>query len=162
MYTIQKHLQYNAWANQKLVEILAGVDDNILNTEVKSSFPTIKKTVLHICDAHQLWLTRLKGGLTPIWPSEQFTGGKDELLKLLTQSSQDLVDFIATKDRSFIESSITYHNMKHIEYTNVIEEILFHVVNHSTFHRGQLITMMRQLGFTSFENTDLSTYFRLF
>jgi len=162
MYTILRHLQFNVWANSKVVEILANVDEKIFETEVKSSFPTIKKTLLHICDAQQLWLTRLKGGKTPIWPSEQFTGGKDELLQLLMQSSQDLVDFVATKDRAFLESTITYHNMKRIEYTNIIEEILFHVVNHGTFHRGQLVTMMREMGFTSFENMDLSSYFRLY
>ena len=162
MYTIHRHLQFNVWANSKIVEILANVDEAILETEVKSSFPTIKKTLLHIWDAQLLWLTRLKGGKTPIWPSTEFTGGKEELLKGLVQSAQDLADFVATKDRVFLDSSITYHNMKLIEYTNGTEEILFHIVNHGTFHRGQIFTMMRQLGFTSFENIDLSTYFRLY
>jgi len=162
MYTIHRHLQFNVWANSKIVEILANVDEAILETEVRSSFPTIKKTLLHIWDAQLLWLTRLKGGKTPIWPSTEFTGGKEELLKGLVQSAQDLADFVATKDRVFLDSSITYHNMKLIEYTNGTEEILFHIVNHGTFHRGQIFTMMRQLGFTSFENIDLSTYFRLY
>ena len=162
MYTIHRHLKFNVWANTKVVEILSNVDETVLETEVKSSFPTIKKTLLHIWDAQLLWLTRLKGGKTPIWPSTEFTGGKEELLKGLVQSAQDLADFVATKDRVFLDSSITYHNMKLIEYTNGTEEILFHIVNHGTFHRGQIFTMMRQLGFTSFENIDLSTYFRLY
>lgn len=162
MYTIQRHLQFNVWANQKVAEMLASVDDAVIEKDVISSFPTIKKTLLHVWDAQQLWLIRLKGGLTPFWPSEKFTGGKKELLEGLVQSSQDLADFAATVDRNFLDSKITYKNMKGIEYTNGTEEILFHVVNHGTFHRGQFITMMRELGYTSFENMDLSSYFRLF
>ena len=162
MYTIHRHLQFNVWANQKVVEILANVDENTFDTEVKSSFPTIKKTLLHIWDAQLLWLTRLKGGKTPIWPSTEFTGGKEEVLKGLVQSAQDLADFVAQQDQAFLDSTLNYKNMKNIEYNNGVEEILFHIVNHGTFHRGQLITMMRQLGFTSFENLDLSTYFRLY
>ena len=162
MYTIHRHLQFNVWANQKVVEILANVDEAVFEKEVISSFPTVKKTLLHIWDAQLLWLTRLKGGKTPIWPSTEFTGGKAELLKGLVQSAKDLADFVASKDQAFLDSSITYHNMKLIEYTNGVEEILFHIVNHGTFHRGQFITMMRELGYTSFENMDLSSYFRLF
>lgn len=162
MYTIHRHLQFNVWANNKVAEMLANVDEAVLEKEVISSFPTIKKTLLHVWDAQQLWLTRLKGGQTPIWPSEKFTGSKEELLKGLVQSAQDMTDFVATKDQAFLDSKITYKNMKLIEYTNGVEEILFHVVNHGTFHRGQFITMMRELGYTSFENMDLSSYFRLY
>ena len=162
MYTIHRHLQFNVWANQKVVDMLADVDEAVFEKEVISSFPTIKKTLLHIWDAQLLWLTRMKGGKTPIWPSAEFTGGKEELLKGLVQSAQDLAYYIATCDQAFLDSKLTYKNMKLIEYTNGVEEILFHVVNHGTFHRGQFITMMRELGYTSFENMDLSSYFRLF
>jgi uncharacterized damage-inducible protein DinB len=162
MYTIHRHLQFNVWANQKIVDMLANVDESALEKEVISSFPTIKITLLHIWDAQLLWLTRMKGGLTPIWPSTEFKGGKKELLEGLVQSAKDLADYIATRDQAFLDSSLTYKNMKLIEYTNGVEEILFHVVNHGTFHRGQFFTMMRELGYTSFENIDLSTYFRLF
>ncbi len=162
MYSIHRHLQFNVWANQKIADMLADVDEQVFEKEVISSFPTLKKTLLHISDANILWLTRLRGGLTPIWPSEQFTGGKKEVLDLLVKSSQDLTDFVALQDQAFFDGKITYHNMKRIEYTNGREEILFHIVNHSTFHRGQIFTMMRQLGFTQFENIDLSTWFRIY
>ena len=162
MYTIHRHLQFNVWANQKVVDMLANVDESMLEKEVISSFPTIKLTLLHIWDAQQLWLTRMKGGETPIWPSTEFKGGKKELLEGLVQSAKDLADHIATRDQAFLDSKLTYRNMKLIEYTNGVEEILFHVVNHGTFHRGQFVTMMRELGYSQFENFDLSSYFRLF
>ena len=50
--------------------------------------------------------------------------------------------------------------MKGEEFKNGVEGILFHVVNHGTFHRGQILTMLRELGFTSFPSQDLITFLR--
>ena len=160
MYTIQKHLQFNAWANGKIVEILANVDEKFFDQEVKSSFPTIRKTVLHVWDAEIIWLTRLQGGDASIWPSSNFTGGKTELLEGFSNSSKKLVEFISGKDRAFLDSTISYKNLKGLEFTSITEEILFHVVNHGSFHRGQLITMLRELGFDKFPAEDLIAYLR--
>ena len=160
MYTIQKHLQYNAWANQKTVEILKGVDDVALDTELKSSFPTIRKTLMHVWDAQQIWLLRLEGQPTTKWPSQDFTGDTAELYRRYLEDSKAIADFIAAKDRAFLDSHISYKNMKGLEFTSNVEDILFHVVNHGTFHRGQIITMLRELGFTSFPSQDLIAYLR--
>ena len=61
MYTIQRHMRFNVWANGKIVEILSKVDEKFFDAEVKSSFPTIRKTIHHIWDAELIWFTRLKG-----------------------------------------------------------------------------------------------------
>ena len=160
MYTAQKHMQYNAWANQKTVTILAEVDDNTLDTEMKSSFPTIRKTLMHVWDAQQIWFLRIQGHSTTKWPSQDFTGSTEDLYKAYVQNSNEFAAFIASKDRAFLDSNITYKNMKGVEFTSVAEDILFHVVNHGTFHRGQIVTMLRELGFTSFPSQDLITYLR--
>ena len=161
MFTIQKDLAYNAWANAKVAEFLATVDDNVLEAEIKSSFPSIKKTILHVWDAEQVWLSRLQGTAKTTWPSENFNGTKEELLNGFIEGSKDIVNFAASKDSAYLLSNVTYKNMKGTEFTNSVDEILSHVVNHGTFHRGQLITMLRELGFTSFESQDLITYLRL-
>lgn len=161
MYTIQKHLQYNAWANHKIAEILTGVDDEFFDKEVKSSFPSLRKTVLHIWDAEQIWFTRLKGGETKAWPSEGFKGNNKELLSSFVSDTMQITGFVANKDRAYLDSIIHYKNMKGLEFSQPAEDILFHVVNHGTYHRGQLITMLRQLGFEKFPVLDLIAYLRL-
>ena len=160
MHTIHKQLQYNNWASGKIVEILANVDEKFFDVEMKSSFPTIRKTLLHIWDAEVIWLTRLEGKQIKTWPGETFTGGKEELLKGFGNSPKNISDFIATKDHNFLESRIFYKNMKGLEFSSGVDEILFHVVNHGTFHRGQLITMLRELGFEKFPPQDLIAYLR--
>jgi uncharacterized damage-inducible protein DinB len=160
MYTIQKHLQFNVWANAKIVEILSKLDENFFDTEVISSFPSIRKTLHHVWDAEQIWFTRLKGGEATTWPSASFKGGKNELLAGFLDNSRKLEEFIADKDRKFLDGIITYKNTKGIEYSNAVEDILFHLVNHASFHRGQLITMLRQLGVEKFPSQDLIAYMR--
>ena len=160
MYTIQKHMLYNAWANQKTAQILATVDEKALDAELKSSFPTIRKTLMHIWDAQQIWFLRLQGESATKWPSQDFTGSTEELLKLFVQNSEDFATFVASKDRNYLDSSIAYKNMKGIEFTSVVDEMLFHVVNHGTFHRGQILTMLRELGYSSFPSQDLISFLR--
>lgn len=160
MYTIQRHLQFNVWANGKIVEILANVDEKLFDTEVKSSFSSIRKTLHHIWDAEQIWFTRIKGAEATTWPSASFKGGKEELLTGFLDNSRKLEAFIAGKDRDFLEQVITYRNTKGNEYSNVVEDILFHLVNHATFHRGQLITILRELGLDKFPPQDLIAYLR--
>jgi len=161
MYTIQKHLQYNAWATGKIVEILTNVDEILFDKEVKSSFPSLRKTVYHIWDAEQIWFTRIKGGNATSWPSADFKGNTKEMLNSWEANSKALAEFISDKDRAFLDANLTYKNTKGVEFTQPVEDILFHVVNHGSFHRGQLVTMLRELGVDKFQPQDLIAYLRL-
>jgi uncharacterized damage-inducible protein DinB len=159
-YSIYKHLQYNAWANGKIVEILKNLDESVLDTELKSSFPTIRKTVYHIWDAELIWFRRIKGEQATTWPSEDLNETFADALNSFLKNSHELTAFIGTKDKLFLEKTISYTNIKGLSFTNGVEDILYHVVNHSTFHRGQLITMLRELGETKFPAQDLIAYLR--
>lgn len=160
MYTLQQHLKYNLWATEILADMLTNLSEEQWEQELISSFPTIKLTVYHIWDAQSIWLYRIKGGEVAVWPSTQFTGSKAECIAGFVQSAQNLVEFFADKDSAFLETKLHYKNMKMMEYTTPIEEIMFHTVNHATHHRGQIYTMLRQVGFTQLENSDLITYVR--
>lgn len=161
MYNIQKHLQYNAWANEKIVGFLANVDDMVLDTEIKSSFPSIRKTIMHVWDAQQIWFMRLRGETISGWPSQSFTGGTQDMFNGFIEDSHALVNFIVSKDQAYLDGSADYKTMNGTPYNTPVDVILFHVVNHGTFHRGQILTMLRELGFTSFESQDLIAYYRL-
>lgn len=161
MYNIHRHLNYSAWATGKIVEMLQTLPAELWDKEVISSFPSIRKTLYHIWDAEVIWYERMKGGEVTVWPSTTFNGSNEEFLKFYLAHSNELAAFIATKDNAFLEGKINYKNMKGIEYSTPVEEILFHLVNHGSYHRGQLITMLRTLGFTQVVNTDLIAYVRL-
>ncbi|MCW3125929.1 MAG: DinB family protein [Bacteroidetes bacterium] len=166
MYSLTKHLGYTVWATTKLSQILEKADESLLKKETPSSFNTIEKTILHIWDADLVWLKRLQGESLLEWPSKDFKGDKGALLAGWLQNTIDLNNHVASKTPEYLQSQINYKNMAGKPYSNTIEEIIYHVVNHGTFHRGQIVTMMRKHGWTELPineeltSTDLITYLR--
>lgn len=158
-YSIHQHLTYNLWANTKVADILRTIDDKIYFQENNSSFSSIAKTVLHMWGAEFTWLTRMQGESLSAWPSANVTD-KTKALDGLISSSSNLVSFIQSKDESFLKSTYSYKNMKGEPFVDPFEDTLFHVVNHGTYHRGQIITMLRQSGTTTVPSTDLIHYLR--
>jgi uncharacterized damage-inducible protein DinB len=159
-YTIQQHLAYSMWATERLKETLDAVDESILFAEVKSSFPSIAKTLLHGWDAEVIWLKRLQGVSLDSWPSQNFKGGKKELLEGIVLSAKNLADFVESKGVDYLASSVTYKNLKGDSFENRVEDMLFHVVNHGTYHRGQVTTLLHQLGVTKIQSMDIIFYLR--
>lgn len=159
-HNLVQHLSYNLWANEHIGHLLMAQEDSILSREQKSSFSSITKTVFHVWDAEVIWLTRMKGGTLADWPSKTFTGGKAEMLQGLVKSSTELLEFIKRKGESYPQQNLIYKNMKGDAYENSVEEILLHLVNHGSYHRGQIITMLRGAGVTQVVNTDLISWFR--
>ncbi len=159
-YTLQKHLAYNLWANGKFVEIIKNTDDNLFEKEVTSSFPSLKKTICHVWDAEAIWLSRINGVSPSSWPSQTFNGTKYECLDGFLNNTKNFADFFSDKDDAFNEKKIIFKTMSGEEASETIEGIVFHVVNHGSFHRGQLVTMLRTLGVTQIPSTDLIRYLR--
>ncbi|HEY5917233.1 MAG TPA: DinB family protein [Chryseolinea sp.] len=159
-YSLKKHLAYNEWANTKIADVLREVEDQIFFQDNKSSFPSIAKTVLHIWDAQHIWVSRMQGSSLSKWPSASFKGSKDDSLNGLIESSSELSAFIRAKPKPFLSTLYAYKNLKGEPFENTYEDTLFHVVNHSTYHRGQIITMLRDAGLKVLPTTDLIHYLR--
>ncbi|NJN41670.1 MAG: hypothetical protein HC811_04955 [Flammeovirgaceae bacterium] len=159
-YGIVDHLKYNVWANEYMAKFIEPLDENLLVKTVQSSFDSLNKTLLHIWDAEVVWYKRIQGERVKEVPSTFFNGDKTDLISGLLKSSRGLVSFIEEKDSPFIHQKIDYSNLKGDAFGNTVEEILFHVVNHSTYHRGQVVTILRHLGIDKLPATDLIRYAR--
>ncbi|HEY3405686.1 MAG TPA: DinB family protein [Ohtaekwangia sp.] len=160
LYSIHKHLTFNTWANTQTANVLKEVDDEIYFRENKSSFPSIAKTILHMHGAQAVWLKRLQGESLTAFPAAEFERDKIKTLDLFIKYSKDLENFIASKDDAYLVSEYSYRNMKGDPFTDPVIDTLFHVVNHGTYHRGQVITMLREAGVTKVVGTDLIHYLR--
>lgn len=153
---------YNLWANTKVCdEFLSKVDESLLDQEMTSSFPSIRKTTYHIWDAEFIWLNRLVGGNVTVLPIRHepmfFPVFKEKFLSV----SRHFVEFVSSKEDSYFTQNLTYKNSEGKEFTNAINDIIHHVMNHSTYHRGQIITLLREAGFTQVSSTDYITWCRL-
>lgn len=151
-------LNYTSWANGKLFSI---VPEELADLQLKSSFSTIRKTFMHIWDAEIIWFQRMSGNFSNVWPPEKNAIGNmpADLKELLTFESE-FISLILNKDESFFTERMTYTNLQGHQFSNEYAHTIQHVVNHSTFHRGQVVTMLRELGVTEIPATDLIAYYR--
>lgn len=158
-YSIKKHLQFNAWANQQFAELLTTVPDDIYFHENKSSFSSIAKTIVHIWGAQDIWLKRMQGSGSTSWPTE-FANNKKISLQVLTDTSVGLLEFAQERTEEQLDQNYPYKNLKGEPFESSYNDTLFHIVNHGTYHRGQIITMLREAGIEKVVSTDLIHFIR--
>ncbi len=157
-----KLAQYNLWANSTLLDWMIKAGEELADAKCESSFPTLRKTIYHIYDAEFAWIVRLTNQELKYWPpSRDFNFTLMEFASVLKMQSQTLIDFVNQTDENNLNDKIEYPNVKGVLFSNTIADIINHVINHGTYHRGQLITMMRTLGYTDLGATDYIAYCRL-
>lgn len=156
---ILQYVQYNLWANKIIAQVISDKAINLLDKEIPNSFPSLRKTLLHIWDAENIWLTRLNNLPITDWPSKDASKHASVLKNLINQS-QDFLNFVESKNEDCLNTTIEYTNIKGEQFSQPVYTIIMHCMNHSTFHRGQLICMLRQMGFDDLPSTDLISFSR--
>jgi uncharacterized damage-inducible protein DinB len=104
---IKKYAEYNYWANLQLTNFILKIENEKLNTEINSSFSSIRKTLYHIWDAEVIWLERLLKSTVSAWPPSQIFDHETKI-DILTNSSKNLHEFIKDKPDSFFQDFTTY------------------------------------------------------
>jgi uncharacterized damage-inducible protein DinB len=143
---IRELYRYNGWANGRLLEAVSTLTPDEFSRDLGSSYPSARDTLLHIVWAEWIWLQRWKG-LSPqsVFQAADFP----DVDAVRTRWSE-----VALEQRSFLEAIAAERLLTVVRYLNLQGETwqyplwrtMYHVVNHSSYHRGQLTTMLRQLG----------------
>ena len=161
---LQDYLQYNLWANRRLAEQLDQISLEHWEQDLGFSFPNLKQTLLHFMDAEMIWLKRLQGQSLQGWPSaalrEDPSANFESIRADFLRNSEELIDIARNKPASWFESPCGFKSTEGNPHRMIAREILQHVVNHSGFHRGQIIAGLRVLGYTGLPSTDFITWAR--
>ncbi len=154
-----QYVRYNLWANKNLSKVLETVDPSWIDKEIKSSFPSIRKTAFHIWDAEYIWLCRFKGVSLSRFPSKELS--PDTSILRFLEGAQEFLAFLEKQNDDFFSASTTFKDTSGTEHTMENSGMIFHTMNHSSFHRGQIVTMLRNVGFEGeMPRTDMIIYLR--
>jgi uncharacterized damage-inducible protein DinB len=151
---------YNQWANERMGSALQKLTPAQLNLEQKSSFNTIRKTAEHIADCEYNWMKRINGDSAWEFKAKNFED-ITKMTEFLAQQSKSFINLVEHSDADRLEEVISYKNSKGEPFKNELYKIITHLMNHSTYHRGQLVTMMRGAGVTEIPATDLIAFYRM-
>lgn len=156
---IQELYHYNRWANARVLDAASSLSGDQLVQDLGSSFPSVKDTLVHILAAEWVWLSRWKGvsprGLPEGWPKSTL----EELCARWAAVEEEQREFLAGLDEARLDTVVAYSTIDGQAFASPLWQMLRHVVNHSSYHRGQVITMLRQLGAEGCA-TDLILFYR--
>jgi uncharacterized damage-inducible protein DinB len=157
--SLARFVSFNVWANTAIAGFLADKNSDLLDREIISSFNSIRKTIFHMADGQYIWLSRLNGISPAEWPSSRMK--PEEAIPALVNTSIAYAQHCEGKDDAFWTEEIAFKTMDGAAHKETVGNITMHLMNHSTFHRGQLLTMFRQAGFEGkMPKTDFIAYLR--
>jgi uncharacterized damage-inducible protein DinB len=157
---LQQYSAYNVWANDTLLQRIHALNGEQVHATLPSSFPSVYKTLLHMWQAENVWWQRLNRVDTILYLGENFTGSIEELIEGFSAQDRQWKQWIDSATQEQLNDSFSFVRSE-LQHTMIVHEMLLHVFNHATFHRGQLVTMLRQLGETTIPSTDFSSFARL-
>jgi uncharacterized damage-inducible protein DinB len=151
---------YNIWANQKIFETILALPEEKQKQELPSSFKSLYTTVLHMLDAESIWWQRMKLYERIFVPSENANGNMKDVCIVLLQHNQQWQDWVNSSSDMALEHVFQYFNSKRESFKQPVFQMILHVFNHGTYHRGQLVNMLRQLGVEKIPATDFIVWSR--
>ncbi len=155
---ITNYSAFNLWANQKIVEWLGALDAATLQAEVQSSFTSIDFTLQHMLRTERFWLAFISGGDVQGFDWSVRTANPAITMQQLLEKSEELKSVFSNyTSQQLIE--VLHLNMPWANNALPRYEYIMHVINHSTYHRGQIVTIARMLGINDgIPATDYNIY----
>jgi uncharacterized damage-inducible protein DinB len=143
---IQQMYRYNGWANARLIEAVSRVTADQFTRDLGSSYPSLRDTLVHIVWAEWIWLQRWKG-ISPqtVFQPKDFPD-VDAVRARWSEVESEQRAFLETVTSERLLTVVSYINLQGQTWRYPLWQQMYHVVNHSTYHRGQLTTMLRQVG----------------
>jgi uncharacterized damage-inducible protein DinB len=150
---------YNAWANRRAVHAASALTKDQFLKPMGSSFGSVRDTLAHVCGAEWIWLERFQGRSPASMPDVTEYGDAESLRAKWAEQEARLLAFVGKLTQEDLNRVIEYKTLRFGVYKNPLWQSMQHLVNHGTYHRGQVTTLLRQHGATPIL-TDLMHFYR--
>jgi uncharacterized damage-inducible protein DinB len=156
--TLRQQLDYSAWASQRLLEEASKLSPGELTHDFKTADKSVLETLVHVFAADRIWLSRVQGTTRAsfIDPQDRDLAVLNKEWPALQQSWKQYTAALSDQD---VLKVISYKDTKGNAYQQPLWQILLHLVNHGTHHRGQVSGFLRSMGHTP-PVLDLMAYYR--
>jgi uncharacterized damage-inducible protein DinB len=156
---LRQLIEYLDWADERTLEGVAQLPEDALRRDLGGSFPSVLTTMVHMLSAEWAWLQRWHGASPGSWPEDWRIDDHAALAARWSEVRRERSAFFGALPEAAFERDFPYRNMKGETFSHPLAEQVRHVVNHASYHRGQVAAMLRRLG-VSPPNTDLIRFYR--
>jgi uncharacterized damage-inducible protein DinB len=150
---------YNAWANHRSLDAAAKLTPEQLTKPMGSSFSSVRDTLGHIFGAEWIWFERFQRRSPASLPDFSHFTDIASLKESWEVFEPRLLNFVRGLTQQDLDGLMEYKTLKFGTYSNPLWQSMQHLVNHGTYHRGQVTTLLRQLGAQPIL-TDLMHFYR--
>lgn len=137
---------FNRWANGEVLETAGKLTPEQFTRDLHGSFPSVRETLVHIMGAEWIWLERWRGNSPKALLSAAEFPTVSAIANRWAEIERAQRKFVDGLTEDSLVQAVSYVNLKGDPYEYPLWQMLQHLVNHSTYHRGQITTMLRQLG----------------
>jgi uncharacterized damage-inducible protein DinB len=153
-------LEYNYWARDRLLDAVARLTPEQFTRDLGSSFRSVRDTLAHVLRAEEIWYRRWHGESPTSMPPLDAFEDVEALRRAWLEHEARMRAFVDGLDDAGVDRVVEYRLMNGQAGASPIRQMLQHVVNHGSYHRGQVTTMLRQLGAAPAKSMDLITFYR--
>jgi uncharacterized damage-inducible protein DinB len=156
---LRQLLDFHYWARDRVFRAVEALTPEQYARPMGNSFASIRDTLNHIYLAEWIWYSRWNG----VSPTEYPNFELSDLVTLRarwTEMERNVRTYFASAGDNGLDRVIEYRLMSGKESAAPLWQMMAHVVNHATYHRGQITTLLRQLGAAPAQSTDMITFFR--
>lgn len=143
---IRELYAYNAWAMQRMLDCTAQLNEEELHRDLGDSFGSVRDTLVHIVGAEWVWLMRWQGGSPTAIPNTKASLSHAEIVSWWKQINEEREAYLVSLPAEALDRVVGYTNFAGVYFAFPLWQMLRHVVNHSSYHRGQVTTLLKQLG----------------
>jgi uncharacterized damage-inducible protein DinB len=155
-------IHYTYWARDRALAAVDALSTEQFTQSVNSSFGSARDTLVHVLSSESIWLSRWKGEVRASGLAADTFPDAAFLRKSWNEEESKMRAYFETIDEDKLSRVIEYKALNGHPFSNQLCHMLQHVVNHGSYHRGQITTMCRQLGVAPPKSMDMITFYREF
>jgi uncharacterized damage-inducible protein DinB len=160
LQALQTLLDYHYWARDRILDAAAQLTVDQFTTDLGNSFPSIRDTLVHLFSADRIWCARWEGQTPQAMLDPAAFPDVESIRTAWADHESKVRTHLAQLGDNGVTRTIDCRTFAGVPHSQPFWQILQHVVNHGSYHRGQVTTMLRQLGAAPPKSLDLIAFYR--